>query len=187
MNVMRLVLIAAAGCALLLAGCGSSGKKTGHEAAYEAGLNFSKCMRAHGLSNFPDPSGGGGGGIQIPLGSGLNPSSPVFQAAQKACGKDLPGPAGRGHASAKQKQQMLAMAQCMRAHGLANFPDPTSTAPQPGSGFGLAFGAPGSFLAIPQSMINSPGFNQAASACGLPGAGHLGAGKRGHASAVLKP
>jgi hypothetical protein len=66
---------------------------------------------------------------------------------------------------------MLELSECMRAHGLENFPDPVSTAPQPGAGFGVAFGRPGSFIAVPQSMINSPAFDQAAVACHFPGAG----------------
>jgi hypothetical protein len=52
-------------------------------------LAFSKCMRAHGVTNFPDPtfSGGGGIGIHIQAGSksGLDPNNPTFRAAQQAC------------------------------------------------------------------------------------------------------
>ena len=169
-------------CVVLLGACGGSGNSGGRQTAYDAGLNFAKCMRAHGVSNFPDPSNGGGG-IQIPVG---DTSSPAFNSAQKACSKDLPGPGFRGHATSAEKKQMLAMSTCMRSHGLANFPDPVSTAPSPGSGFGLAFGRPGAFIAIPQSMINSPDFNRAASACGLPGAGRLGGAKSSQAP-VPKP
>jgi hypothetical protein len=66
---------------------------------------------------------------------------------------------------------MLHLAECMRRHGLSTFPDPTSSAPPPGAGSGIAFGAPGSFIAVPQSLIQSPGFSAAAAACGFPGAG----------------
>jgi hypothetical protein len=127
-------------------------------------------MRAHGVSGFPDPSSGGG--IQIPAGSGIKPRSPAFQTAQKACSNLLPrgGPMG-GHASEQDKLRMLAMARCMRGHGFPTFPDPVASPPQPGAGFGLAFGAPGAFIAIPSSIIQSPGFSPAARACGLPGAG----------------
>jgi hypothetical protein len=53
-------------------------------------LAFSKCMRAHGIKDFPDPSGNG---IQLKGGPGsdLNPQNPQFQAAQQACGNFLPG------------------------------------------------------------------------------------------------
>ncbi len=52
-------------------------------------LAFSKCMRAHGIEDFPDPSGGGLR-IQVHPGSDLDPSNPQFQAAQKACQGHLP-------------------------------------------------------------------------------------------------
>jgi hypothetical protein len=157
-------------CMACLAACGGSARSAA--AGGDPGLNFAKCMRANGVTNFPDPTGNG---IQIP--NGVNPASPSFQAAQKACAKDLPGGPFRGQASAQQKQQMLRMSECMRAHGLANFPDPTSKPPSPNDGFGLAFGMPGSVIAIPRSMINSPEFNRAAAACGIPGARHLPPGK----------
>ncbi len=59
-------------------------------------LKFSECMRSHGVPDFPDPKFEGGGmRIQLKGGSGgLNPGSPQFQAAQKACQGDLPGPKG---------------------------------------------------------------------------------------------
>jgi len=67
----------------------------------EKALQFSKCMRSHGVPNFPDPefrhSGGGGLGIRIGRkGSGIEPNSPQFQAAQKACQSILPGPKQAG-------------------------------------------------------------------------------------------
>jgi hypothetical protein len=58
------------------------------------GLKFAECMRAHGISNFPDPSAGGG--PTTVGGSGINIQSPQFQAANRACSKDLRGPGGGG-------------------------------------------------------------------------------------------
>jgi hypothetical protein len=132
-------------------------------------------MRSHGVPNFSDP--GPGTGIAIP--NGVNPRAPAFQSAQKTCNKFLP-PGGplKGPASESQRLQMLRLAQCMRRHGLSTFPDPMSSPPPPGTGFGLAFGAPGSFIAVPQSMLDSPAFNQAAARCGFPGAGHLHGAKQ---------
>lgn len=56
-------------------------------------LAFSVCMRAHGLKDFPDPSGGG---LQIAVhpGSDLDPTNPTFQRAQQACRKYMPFKAG---------------------------------------------------------------------------------------------
>jgi hypothetical protein len=47
-------------------------------------LNFAKCMRSHGISDFPDPSSNG---LRLSGGpnSDLNPSNPTFQRAQTAC------------------------------------------------------------------------------------------------------
>jgi hypothetical protein len=52
-------------------------------------LNHSRCMREHGI-DFPDPTFQGGGRIQMRLPEGLDPRSPAFQAAEKACSKYQP-------------------------------------------------------------------------------------------------
>ena len=63
--------------------------------ALETGtLVFSVCMRAHGVPDFPDPQKTAGGGVVISKlddtpGSDLNPDSPAFQKASKACHDDL--------------------------------------------------------------------------------------------------
>ncbi len=146
------------------------------------GIKFADCMRAHGVPNFPDP--GSGGGIQIPDNSGINPQSPAFQSAQGECFKLLPGGGpGRARVSVARKQMMLKLAVCMRSHGISGFPDPTvspPSAPPAGGRGGVAFGSPGSFISVPQTMIESPGFKQAAAACGFPGFG----GGRGPKPAV---
>jgi hypothetical protein len=63
----------------------------------ESALNFSKCMRSHGVPNFPDPEFHSGGGVGIRIGgkgSGIDPNSPQFKAANKTCQSDLPRPPG---------------------------------------------------------------------------------------------
>jgi hypothetical protein len=44
-------------------------------------LTMAKCVRAHGIPNFPDPDGKGV--FQLP--SGISPNSPQFQTAMQAC------------------------------------------------------------------------------------------------------
>ncbi len=59
----------------------------------EQALKFSACMRSHGVPNFPDPNFSGGGArvtLRVSKSSGIEPNSPQFQAAQKACQSDLP-------------------------------------------------------------------------------------------------
>ena len=52
-------------------------------------LAYSKCMRAHGIKDFPDPANGG---LRVTGGPGtdLTPNNAQFQAAQKACQGNLP-------------------------------------------------------------------------------------------------
>jgi hypothetical protein len=51
-------------------------------------LKYARCMRTHGVPNFPDPTSNG-----LSL-SDIDPNSPRFQAAQKVCRSLLPN---RGH------------------------------------------------------------------------------------------
>ncbi|GLZ14999.1 hypothetical protein Acsp04_52340 [Actinomadura sp. NBRC 104425] len=51
-------------------------------------LEYSKCMRANGLKNFPDPDASGA--IQM-NGDLVDPASPEFQKAQQKCGSLMPG------------------------------------------------------------------------------------------------
>jgi hypothetical protein len=178
LTIRRLLIAALA--ALVSAGaltaCGGSGKGGGSGGtAVASGIRFADCMRAHGVPNFPDPSSGGG--IQIP--DGVNPQSPAFQAAQSSCSKLMPGGGPlRGHSSESRKLALLHLAQCMRRHGITSFPDPVASPPAPRGGLGVAFGSPGAFIAVSQSMLDSPGFQQAAQACGFPGGGRVGTAKR---------
>jgi hypothetical protein len=58
---------------------------------------LSKCMRAHGVPNFPDPSPDGGISIDSSkLGTG--PGDPTFDKAQKLCDQYLPKAPGDQHA-----------------------------------------------------------------------------------------
>ena len=50
-------------------------------------LKFSECMRANGISNFPDPGSNGGPGSSTAGGAPPNPNSPTFQKASKLCGQ----------------------------------------------------------------------------------------------------
>lgn len=156
---------------LCVAACGGSaqsgggGTSTNAAAGYSQALKFSDCMRANGVSNFPDPSSAGGG-VRITIGPGLHPMSPAFQAAQKRCRKLLPGGGPGSHkATAAQFRAALAFARCMRSHGLPHFPDPLASVP---AGAGAILSLRGMmFKPGPDLQPGSPGFRQAASHCGL--------------------
>ncbi len=50
-------------------------------------LNYARCIRAHGVSNMPDPDSRGH--LDIGPGSGVDVNSPRFAAAYQACKSDL--------------------------------------------------------------------------------------------------
>ena len=87
-------------------------------------------MRSHGVTNFPDPTIQGGG-LRLVIGpkSGIDPNSPLFQHAQKACASFMPTKSEIAAEVAKEVQQRLPglmnFAKCMRHRGVAQFPDPS--------------------------------------------------------------
>jgi hypothetical protein len=150
----------------------ATGSSQPTQAALEADeLAFARCMRANGVSNFPDPSADGGFQVAIPRG-GL--SSPAFKAAQAKCNKLLPGGglAGPGSGPAPSSQTLahwVKVAQCMRRHGIFNFPDPRTTVPShPPAGGGVISDRDGVILVFPHTVDEqSPQFARAAAACGF--------------------
>jgi hypothetical protein len=52
-----------------------------------AELQFARCMRKHGVPNFPDPEFPSGGGIMRPAAPGLSRNSPAVRHAAAACNK----------------------------------------------------------------------------------------------------
>lgn len=137
-------------------------------------LKYSRCMRSHGVPNFPDPSPGGGFVFQV--GSGLNPSSPAVQSAQAKCQKYMgggpPGPGMVEHPAAQWLAQMVKAAACMRRHGYPDFPDPRTsvpTRPFGNSGAGVISDIDGVIFIFPQTIdTSSPRFYRAADACKFP-------------------
>ena len=104
---------------------------------YRAALAYVDCMRSHGVPNFPDPSSDGqinvdfahGGKDGSPASGGISRTSPQYISADQTCGHFLPG----GVPTPAQNQQALAqglkLAQCMRSHGVPNYPDPNPANP----------------------------------------------------------
>ena len=168
------ILLCLTGAALSLAACGGTssasdvagGSTSSHDTAASNGkaLQFAGCMRAHGVPNFPDPTGGllDHRVQQTPNSmsvNGVEVNGPAFQSAMKVCQSYLPN---GGHPTAAQtakaKSQALAMAKCMRSHGVPNFPDP-SFQPGPNGGVGVKISGAG-------INPNSPAFQAAAKDCG---------------------
>jgi hypothetical protein len=126
------IIAALAGVACLAAACSSGpaspASKPPRADVGAKTLAYSKCMRSHGVRDFPDPTIHAhsiGLSIHGGPGSNLNPGSPTFKAASRAC-KSLapPGLNGPQQQTAQQLATDVKFADCMRSHGYPGFPDP---------------------------------------------------------------
>jgi hypothetical protein len=148
-----------AAAAVLATACGgstpsSSSFSSGGSANYQKALAYSKCMRAHGVVNFPDPDAQGNIIQHVGPGQSAGNSS-MEQAADKTCRHLLPG-GGQANPAAQARvvNRYLKIAQCMRTHGLPNYPDPKV------SNGSIIFG-----LSAAGINVNSPQFKAAERAC----------------------
>jgi hypothetical protein len=152
-------------------------------------LAFARCMRANGVPNFPDPSPGGGALFNA---AGINPSAPAAREATAKCqpllprkdfhaGGPLPAPGQSTHPSPQTIVKLLEIADCMRQHGVPEFPDPRSSVPPSpfGSGTGVITDYDGAILLFPSTLdTQAPAYKRAAGACGTL-ARKLGSGPHG--------
>jgi hypothetical protein len=80
-------------------------------------------MRSHGVPGFPDPTVKNGSvGFDITAGDGVDPNSPQYLSARQAC-QSLRG-GGTANSGSGNLAKELKFAQCMRTHGVPDFPDP---------------------------------------------------------------
>jgi hypothetical protein len=135
----RLAVLAALAVvpAVVAAGCGSGGPtttSTGSAAAAAGGpaaaaFQYARCMRQHGVPNFPDPhvtttAGSVRISMMAPASAG---AAPAMKSADKACQGILPTPGNAGPSSGgPNKQDLLAFAHCLRSRGISGFPDPNA-------------------------------------------------------------
>jgi hypothetical protein len=121
------VLTVTVGLMLLAAACGGSPSSTGARGASSAfvsdELAFSRCMRAHGVPSYPDPMANG----QLPPNTNKQQliSNPSLPSASRACSHLIPQSVITAQNQADEREYVK-FAQCMRSHGVANFPDPTT-------------------------------------------------------------
>ena len=122
--------------AALISGCGSSAPtETGSgsdpaAANAQKGVKFAECMRSNGVSQFPDPNASGKLTIDaVANGSGLNTSTPAFKQAISACRNLEPAGFTGSKRSSQQQQAGLKFAECIRANGVSDFPDPLPNGP----------------------------------------------------------
>ncbi len=142
----RALLVAPAiiGLTLVMAACGGGSPKAGiarlgptstaaatgatangSPAANGDPVRYASCMRSHGVMNFPDPNSPDPAGVVT--GVKQESGSPAFQAAAKACASYAYHGTPPPRVSPQEIEKLLAVARCMRAHGISNFPDPNPT------------------------------------------------------------
>jgi hypothetical protein len=91
--------------------------------ARDKAVKFAECIRAHGVGDFPDPNAKN----QFEYGVSVSPA--VWKRATTAC-KDLQPPGTlSGKRTPKQQSASLRFAQCIRDHGVKDFPDPVNGEP----------------------------------------------------------
>lgn len=150
-------------------GCGSGAKappvaSLGEPTTHEEGssgpivpkggsfVKFVSCLRLHGVDAQLGPAGKGVVVKSTSVGTSRS------QGAQTACRKYLPGGGPKPLTSEQQQRlvrQLVKLANCMRSHGVPDFPDPTVSA--------------NGFLFSKVRAPSSPQFERAAEACGAAG------------------
>ncbi|MEN4400556.1 hypothetical protein ACNQR7_11615 [Mycolicibacterium senegalense] len=104
------------------AGVAIAAQAVADPAAQQQAVKYSECMRANGVADFPNPDAGG----QISYG-GISVPKATWQNAVSACAGLQPvswsTDAGRTPA---QQAAALRFAQCVRDHGVPDFPDPAT-------------------------------------------------------------
>jgi hypothetical protein len=91
--------------------------------ARDKAVKFAECIRAHGVSDFPDPN------AKNQFEYGVSVTVAVWKRATTAC-KDLQPPGTlSGKRTPKQQSASLRFAQCVRDNGVKDFPDPVNGEP----------------------------------------------------------
>jgi hypothetical protein len=131
----RRPLAALALAALIGSGCSTLAAQAGADPDGGAGTSpadraqatrYSACMRANGVADFPDPNAEGHilyGGVSVP--------EAVWVKAVDACrGLEPTGWSSKAQRTPEQQDAALRFADCVRDHGVPDFPDPaTAQAP----------------------------------------------------------
>jgi hypothetical protein len=103
-------------------GTAGSGDDT-KPSAQEKAVKFAACMRANGVPHFPDPDPKG------EFNFGVDVSKVVFTHAVDACKALQPPGSLSAKRTPKQQSASLRFAQCVRDHGVKDFPDPVNGEP----------------------------------------------------------
>jgi hypothetical protein len=117
-------LLATVAAALILAGCGTS-TATGAPRAENPNspsadiAQMVACFRAHGMPNWPDPN------YDPRDGRWHLDGPPLKDETRRACAAVIPHATPPSPVPSAQFHDLLRYAQCLRAHGVPSWPDPT--------------------------------------------------------------
>ena len=148
--------------AAALAGCSAAGGGTNSAAATSSStpddetMAIVTCYRSHGDPSFPDPRyDPSDGRWHFAISPGSAPAS-----TQQACQHLFPSSNASPPVPQAQFQQLVRLAECIRQHGVPNWPDPDPD---------------GSFPLPPSVNPKSPAGQAAGNACKryLPSSGHI--------------
>lgn len=133
-------IVALAVAGLIGAGCGSgaatgsggTGASTVGDSGGDAGkaltahdkaVKFAECLRRSGVPHFPDPDAKGevNFGVDVPV--------EVWRKAVDACKSLKPPSALSSKRTPEEQSASLRFAQCVRDHGVKDFPDPVNGEP----------------------------------------------------------
>ena len=123
-------LTALALVALIGAGCGSDAADTGTSSgadeklsAREKAVKFAECVRARGVTDFPDPNEDN----EFEYGVSVTPT--VWTRAVAACKHLQPPGTLSAKRTPKEQSASLRFAECIRENGVKDFPDPVNGEP----------------------------------------------------------
>jgi hypothetical protein len=130
--VVAMVAVIGAGCGGTAGSGGTStaesaGTATSHNSTAtprEKAVKFAECMRENGYPDFPDPKASG----EFPT-FGISVSPAVWTRALRACKELQPPGSFSAHLSPTQLSAARKFAQCIREHGVEDFPDPVNGEP----------------------------------------------------------
>jgi hypothetical protein len=101
----------------------TTGSSTTTLTAQEKAVKFAECMRANGVPHFPDPDSKGA------VNFGVDVTRDVWLKAIDACKALKPPGALSSKRTPKEQATSLRFAQCVRDHGVKDFPDPVNGEP----------------------------------------------------------
>jgi hypothetical protein len=121
------LIVSVAGLALAMLACDAGASSTASVASANSQLvAFTRCVRSHGVPNFPDPQPGASN-AKFPSAQQLGVSSAKLSAAEKDCQRLLPPGTDDQFPSSEVPlllRGMVRFSRCMRQHGVPNWPDP---------------------------------------------------------------